>query len=44
MQVTIGYSIPEQETTPSTAVIWGYAYGQRKRDRYSIECRAYFAD
>ena len=44
MQVIIGYSMPLQLTTPSTAVMCGYGYGHRKRDRNSIEWRTYRAD
>jgi hypothetical protein len=40
MQVIIGYSIPLHDTTPSSAVICGYGYGQRNPDRNSIACRA----
>ena len=29
MQVIMGYSIPEHDTMPSTAVMCGYGYGHR---------------
>ncbi len=39
MQVIIGYSIPPQPVMPSIVVICGYGYGQRSRERYSMEKR-----
>src|SRR5262245_61198292 len=39
MHVSMGYSMPEHDVGPSSAVICGHGYGQRYFDRNSTELR-----
>src|SRR5215510_14637929 len=44
MPVSMGYSMPEHDVGPSSAVICGHGYGQRYFDRNSTELRSNLPD